>query len=491
MDHCCCASILLLLLCACAAAGAADDDRSGGIFRVSLKKQALDKGSITSSRPDDRLGSGSGYNLPLKNYMDAQYYGEIGIGSPPQEFTVIFDTGSSNLWVPSGKCVLSPSCWFHRRFKAGQSSTYKPNGTSISIQYGSGSMSGFLSVDDVTLGKLTVKGEVFAEATSEPGLTFMAAKFDGIMGLGFQAIAQARVVPIWYHIVEQQLVKEPVFSFWLNRDATDGNGGELVLGGVDPKHFKGKHNYAPITREGYWEIRMGDVLIDGHGTGMCSKGCAAIVDSGTSLLAGPSAIIAEINHAIGASGVVSQECKLIVDQYGNIIINLLLAQVSPDKVCSQLGVCSATRNEPDIASVLDKEREGIDNDLACEACERAVIWIENQLRKNRSREEIVSYLDELCSRLPSPNGESAVDCSSVSRMPKISFTIANHNYELSPEQYILKIGDGNKKQCLSGFIGLDVPAPAGPLWILGDIFMGVYHTVFDFGNKQVGFALAA
>lgn len=55
-------------------------------------------------------------------------------------------------------------------------------------------------------------------------------------------------------MVEQGLVKEPVFSFWLNRKVGEEEGGELVFGGVDPKHFKGKHTYVPVTRKGYWQV---------------------------------------------------------------------------------------------------------------------------------------------------------------------------------------------------------------------------------------------
>ncbi|XP_042471636.1 aspartic proteinase A1-like [Zingiber officinale] len=73
--------------------------------------------------------------------MNVQYFGEIGIGTPPQKFTVIFDTGSSNLWVPSSQCYFSLACYFHPKYKSELSSTYQRNGKSASIHYGTGVIS--------------------------------------------------------------------------------------------------------------------------------------------------------------------------------------------------------------------------------------------------------------------------------------------------------------------------------------------------------------
>lgn len=498
MEHFC---VLVLLTCLILLA-----TPSAALYRVALRKQRLDLDVVKAARiakkeatlaPETTRHSSDnsdGESVPLKNYLDAQYFGEIGIGSPPQNFTVIFDTGSSNLWVPSSKCHFSIACYLHSKYKSSKSTTYTKIGNTCEINYGSGSISGFYSQDNVDIGGLVVKDQVFIEAT-KGSLTFAMAKFDGIFGLGFQEISVGNATPVWYNMVSQELVSEQVFSFWLNRDSNAQVGGEIVFGGVDEAHFKGKHTYVPVTQKGYWQFNMGDILIGKNSTGVCEGGCAAIVDSGTSLLVGPTTVVTEINHAIGAQGVVSSECKEVVNQYGDLIWQLLVSGVQPSKICTQIGYCTPYASSR-IRTVVEedeslKEISARNNSMSCSACEMTVFWIQTQLKQKQAKDKILNYVNELCESLPSPMGQSAIDCNKISSMPIVTFTIGDKPFKLTPEQYILKTGAGAATVCISGFMALDVPPPRGPLWILGDVFMGVYHTVFDYGNLEIGFAEAA
>ncbi|KAI9878318.1 MAG: Vacuolar protease A [Pleopsidium flavum] len=236
--------------------------------------------------------------VPVSNFLNAQYFSEISIGTPPQVFKVVLDTGSSNLWVPSQECG-SIACYLHTKYDSSASSTYKKNGTDFEIRYGSGSLSGFISQDIVQIGDIKIKHQDFAEATSEPGLAFAFGRFDGIMGLGYDTISVNKIVPPFYNMLDQGLLDEPVFAFYLS-DTNNGEGdeSEATFGGVNKDHYTGKMTKLPLRRKAYWEVDL-DVITFGDASAELED-TGVILDTGTSLIALPSTLAELLNKEIGA-----------------------------------------------------------------------------------------------------------------------------------------------------------------------------------------------
>lgn len=361
-----------------------------------IKSMAREKTSkVTFSFPSTTTHSPSPTKLPppiekLTNFMDAQYFGVISIGTPPQDFKVLFDTGSSNLWVPSIHCsYLDIACWLHHRYNSKKSSTYVQNGTEFSIRYGTGSLSGFISQDTVTLAGLKVPNQQFAEAVKQPGIVFAVARFDGILGMAYPAISVDGVTPVFDTAMAAKILPQNIFSFYFNRDPAGEVGGELMLGGFDQQYFDGDLHYVNVTRKAYWQIKMDEVRVGGTLT-LCKNGCQAIVDTGTSMITGPVQEVRALQKAIGA--------------------------------------------------------------------------------------------------IPLLKGEYWIDCKRIPSLPVVSLGLGGKMFNLTGADYVLKMTHMGVSVCLSGFMAMDIPPPAGPLWILGDVFIGRYYTVFDREADRVGFA---
>ncbi|XP_022631878.1 cyprosin isoform X2 [Vigna radiata var. radiata] len=482
---------LLVVMCVWAWLGsltfATSDD---GLMRVGLKRRNLDLQSLKDARikefvrPTDLGGDQKNCCdediIYLKNYVDAQYFGEISIGSPPQYFNVVFDTGSSNLWVPSSKCIFSE----HLAVSLMAKDLFMDSSAKIMYK---------LEMSSSKIKNL----RRLQERDHSHFLHFHLMAYLDSGSWMLQLEKSHQFGECRYNMIEQGQICHQIFSLWLNQDPIEEMGGEIVFGGIDYRHFRGEHTYVPLSQKGYWQIDVGDVLVTSNSTGLCEGGCAAIIDSGTSLIAGPTSVVTQINHAIGAEGYVSFECKSILHNYGDSIWASLIAGLNPELVCSDIGLCSNNGfNTMDdvIETVVHNESwngSPIRESPFCSFCNMIVLWVQVQIKQSNVKEKAFKYVDELCEKLPNPPGHSFINCNSISSMPHITFTIGNKSFPLSPEQYVLQFEEGCSTVCYGGFVAIDVPPPQGPLWVLGNIFLGAYHTVFDYGNLRIGFAEAA
>merc|ERR1719157_530494 len=211
---------------------------------------------------------------------------------------VIYDSGSSNLWVSNIKPGLFSK---HQHYQHDQSSSYVANGTTFAIQYGSGPVSGKYAADTISVGGVEIPGYTFAEVDNVKGLgpAYAVGHFDGICGMGLDDISVDHVETPLRALVNSGKLDEPVFAFYLG---SGGAAGELVIGGVNPARYTGDFTYVPVVDmvpgvTGYWEIVLDDVTVNGVSVSAAKRG---VVDSGTSLMVVPSDEIKSLAKTMGA-----------------------------------------------------------------------------------------------------------------------------------------------------------------------------------------------
>lgn len=191
----------------------------------------------------------------------------------------------------------------HQGYNHRNSSTYEALGVEISVRFGTGTLQGFLSKDTIWLGpedesfpQAVIPNQVFSEITMEVGDVFKHTKFDGIFGLGFpsNALSGYQVQPVLDNAVVHGHLSGLV-SFYYG--SFPHNDSALFFGPPHPNYFTGSFSFVQVQGEAYWEAPLTKVEVGS--VSLCTTDpCRAVIDTGTSLITGPSDAVALLRRQI-------------------------------------------------------------------------------------------------------------------------------------------------------------------------------------------------
>ncbi|KAF9287016.1 hypothetical protein BGZ68_002341 [Mortierella alpina] len=220
-----------------------------------------------------------------------QYIGTIAFGTPAQNFTMVFDSGSSDMWVPSQACT-TPVCLTLMRFNQTASSTFHAEAKPLDVKYGDGShISGTTGVDRMLISGNVIANQSFGMAAVDDS-TIAKKGVEGVVGLGFGRVANVKgFVTVVENMLARKMIVQPIVSMWLGRQrmggSNEGSGGAVIFGGVDTTKYVGNFTWAPVTDKNAWKIRFEAVSLAGKDLDLSGE---ALIDSGTSLIIVPAKV---------------------------------------------------------------------------------------------------------------------------------------------------------------------------------------------------------
>ncbi|KAH9053219.1 acid protease [Lactarius vividus] len=269
---------------------------------------------------------------------DVSYFAQVNVGTPAQSFNLVLDTGSSDLWFATTACASCPSGT--PEFDMSKSTSLQTGTDRIPLRYGSGSATGVIARDTITMGPFTVDQQIFGAFLSLPTPTsarlllegllqatmliwvsvavtditsgLIQGALAGIMGLAFQGIASSNAVPFWQALVNDNLFTNPEFSFFITRFVDDSSaqdeepGGVLTLGGTNTTLYQGDIDFrsftSPIRGGSFWLQTVSGITVNGKSVSLPSGDLAvAAIDTGTTLIGGPTAAVNAVWAAVPGS----------------------------------------------------------------------------------------------------------------------------------------------------------------------------------------------
>jgi len=286
---------------------AASGSGTGTSYSVSLQKRVTKAGVARHGE----LASSKGVHKMA-------YYGNVSVGNPAQNFLVVFDTGSGNLIIPGSDCT-SRACTVHTRWNYHESSSAKKVNCDsspvaegslpdqITITFGTGEITGDCFNDKICVGSACSVGDLIV-STEESVTPFASFGFDGVLGLARTSMAQSDSFSMMERFSTSHALHQPLFSVFLSD--SDREASEVTFGAYKDEHMASELFWVDVTKtSGYWEVQISDITFDGEPQSLC-KNCKVAVDTGTSMLAGPTDVIQKLSHKLGVSSNCENYAKL-------------------------------------------------------------------------------------------------------------------------------------------------------------------------------------
>jgi len=280
-----------------AASGAGASAAAGGAVPIIAGAPQVAPNTVTVSN-DPGVGQSLALDIEAN---DVGYLATVQIGSPPQDYLILMDSGSADFWVGSENCQSEDGgdCGNHVFLGAQSSSTFQDTQQPFEVTYGTGNVQGTIVTDDLSIAGLVLKAHTFGTADQE-SVDFSSndTPFDGLMGLAQSTLSEQQTLTPVESLAQQGLISAAITSYKIPRLADNLKDGEISFGGLDPAKFDSKTlvTFPNVNQQGFWEGAMDDVSVDGTSTKL--QGRTAILDSGTTLIVAPPADAAAVHQLI-------------------------------------------------------------------------------------------------------------------------------------------------------------------------------------------------